>query len=67
MKGQVQVFIDEKDSLLSEHQELMKRKAKLDLNIKDLQDELAGEVTSKVTINGAPPSATNVGPTLNQQ
>ena len=48
LKGKVQAFIDEKDSMSSEHQDLVKRKAKLELNIKDLMDELEGDQTAKV-------------------
>ena len=42
--------MDEKDSMMSEHQDLVKRKAKLELDIKDLQDEVDGDKNVKVLI-----------------
>lgn len=48
-KAKLQELIDEKDSLTGEHQELTKQRAKLDLNIKDLQQELEGDSSGKVS------------------
>ena len=50
MKSQQQTFVDEKDSMLGEHQDFMKRKAKLDLDIKDLSEQADGDKTAKVYI-----------------
>jgi len=44
----MQSLLDEKDSMTGETQELTKQRAKLELNIKDLRDEEAGDKTSKV-------------------
>jgi len=41
--------MDEKDSLTGEHQELTKQRAKHELNIKDLQQELEGDSSGKVS------------------
>lgn len=46
-KAKLQELMDEKDSLTGEHQELTKQRAKLDLNIKDLQQELEGDSSGK--------------------
>lgn len=46
----MQTLLEEKDALTSETQELTKQRAKLELNIKDLRDEEAGDKTSKVVI-----------------
>ncbi|KAL3863460.1 hypothetical protein ACJMK2_005214 [Sinanodonta woodiana] len=43
LKSRMQAIMDEKDLMSSENQELTKRKAKLELNIKDIQDELEGD------------------------
>lgn len=48
-KAKLQELMDEKDSLTGEHQELTKQRAKLDLNIKDLQQELEGDSSGKVS------------------
>ena len=45
----MQTQLDEKESMMSEHQDLMKRKAKLELDIKDLQDEVEGDNGVKVS------------------
>ena len=34
--------------MMSEHQDYVKRRAKLELDIKDLQDEVEGDVGAKV-------------------
>lgn len=47
-KNKAQSSIDEKESMTGEHQDLVKRKAKLELNIKDLMDELEGDQNAKV-------------------
>ena len=49
LKARVQTFLDEKEAMMGEHQELMKQKAKLELSIKDLQDELDGDSGAKVS------------------
>ena len=48
-KAKVQGYVDEKESMVAEHQELMKRKAKLELDIKDMQEEAEGDVNAKVS------------------
>ena len=50
MKSKVRTFIDEKDSLTAEHQDLTKRKSRLELDIKDIQDELDGNKSGKVSV-----------------
>lgn len=47
LKAKVQTYVEEKDSMMGEHQDLQKRKAKLELDIKDLQDEVDGEKNAK--------------------
>ena len=49
-KARLQELFDEKESMTGEYQELTKQKAKLELNIKDLQEELDGDSSSKVGI-----------------
>ncbi len=48
MKAKVQTFVDEKDSMMGEHQDLQKRKAKLELTIRDLQEEFDGSKKAQV-------------------
>ena len=48
LKSKVQTFMDEKDSMTAEHQEFTKQKAKLELNINDMQDEKSGMQAGKV-------------------
>ena len=48
LKSKVQTFMDEKDSMMADHQDFTKQKAKLELQIKDLQDEEDGNVGTKV-------------------
>lgn len=47
LKSKVQTFMDEKDSMTAEHQEFTKQKAKLELNINDMQDEKSGMQAGK--------------------
>lgn len=47
-KGKVRTFLEEKESMMSEHQDFMKRKAKLELDIKDIQEQLDGDSSAKV-------------------
>lgn len=44
----MQTVFDEKEQLQSENQELTKQKAKLELTIKDIQDDLEGDAKAKV-------------------
>lgn len=46
----MQTIHDEKEQQTSENQDLTKKKAKLELNIKDIQDELEGDKSARVTI-----------------
>jgi structural maintenance of chromosome 3 (chondroitin sulfate proteoglycan 6) len=46
----MQTIHDEKEQHGGENQDLTKKKAKLELNIKDIQDELEGDKTARVTI-----------------
>ena len=48
-KAKVQGYIDEKDTMMTEHQSLTKSKAKLELDIKDIQEELAGDQSDRVS------------------
>lgn len=48
LKSKMQALFDERESMTAETQELTKQRAKLELNIKDLRDEEAGDKTSKV-------------------
>ena len=48
-KAKTQAFVDEKEVLMTEQQELVKRKAKLELDINDMQSEMDGDQTAKVT------------------
>ena len=47
-KAKVQGYIDEKDTMMGEHTSLQKNKAKLELDLKDVQEELAGESHDRV-------------------
>ena len=49
VKAKMQTYVDEKESMLGEHQDYMKRKAKLELDIKDLSEEIDGEANIKVS------------------
>ena len=44
----MQTVFEEKEQLQGENQELMKQKAKLELTIKDIQDDLEGDAKAKV-------------------
>ncbi|XP_060076543.1 structural maintenance of chromosomes protein 3-like [Ylistrum balloti] len=43
LKTRMQTILDEKEQIASENQDLTKRKAKLELNIKDILDDLEGD------------------------
>lgn len=45
----MQTILDEKEQMTQEYQESMKRKAKLELDIKDLQDDVEGDKSAKVS------------------
>lgn len=47
IKQKVQAFVDEKDQMMGEHQDLTKRKAKLELDINDMQGEVDGDKSAK--------------------
>lgn len=47
----MQAILDEKEQIAAENQDLTKRKAKLELNIKDIQDDLEGDQKSRVQIS----------------
>ena len=47
-KAKVQGLLEEKESLTNEHQDLTKQRAKLELIIKDLQEEEDGDKSNKV-------------------
>lgn len=44
----MQSLLEERDALGLENQELMKKKAKLELDIKDIQDEMEGNTNLRV-------------------
>ena len=46
----MQTVFDEKEALQTENQELTKQKAKLELTIKDIQDDLEGDAKAKVSV-----------------
>ncbi len=50
MKGRVRSANEERDQLLNERQELFKRRAKLELAVKDLQEEVNGDMDAKSRI-----------------
>lgn len=47
-RQQIQALADEKDQIAAEHQNFQKQKAKLELDVKDLQEELEGGQSNKV-------------------
>ncbi|CAH1784036.1 unnamed protein product [Owenia fusiformis] len=47
LKTQLQSILDEKEQITTEQQELVKRKAKLELDVKDIQDDLEGDTSAK--------------------
>ena len=47
LKSRMQTIHDEKEQQGGENQDLTKKKAKLELNIKDIQDELEGDKTAR--------------------
>ena len=49
LKGRVRSANEERDQLLNERQELFKRRAKLELAVKDLQEEVNGDMDAKVS------------------
>ena len=49
LKAKVQGYVDDKESMMSEHQELIKRRSKLELDIRDMQDEVEGDRGNKVS------------------
>ena len=49
LKARMQTLFDEKEQMQTENQDLTKRKAKLELTIKDVQDELEGNAKAKVS------------------
>ena len=49
LKARMQTLFDEKEQIQTENQDLTKRKAKLELTIKDVQDELEGNAKAKVS------------------
>lgn len=50
LKTKMQGVMEEKENLNSENQEVTKRRAKLELMIKDIQDELEGDKSARVYI-----------------
>ena len=48
LKAKTQTWVDEKDAMMVEHQDLVKRKAKLELHIGDMQNEMDGDKSAKV-------------------
>ncbi|XP_071792675.1 structural maintenance of chromosomes protein 3-like [Asterias amurensis] len=50
LKGRVRSANEERDQLLNERQELFKRRAKLELAVKDLQEEVNGDMDAKSRI-----------------
>ncbi|XP_046369014.1 structural maintenance of chromosomes protein 3-like [Haliotis rufescens] len=47
LKSRMQTILDEKDTMVSENQDLTKKKAKLELNIKDIVDEMEGNTSAR--------------------
>lgn len=45
----MQSILEEKETLSHEHQDLMKKKAKLELTIKDIMEDIEGEKKLKVS------------------
>lgn len=48
----MQGVMEEKENMNSDNQEVTKRRAKLELMIKDIQDELEGDKSARVYITG---------------
>ena len=46
----MQGYIDEKDTMMGEHTSLQKNKAKLELDLKDMQEEVAGDQHDRVSV-----------------
>ena len=46
----MQTLFDEKEQMQTENQDLTKRKAKLELTIKDVQEDMEGDAKAKVSI-----------------
>ena len=42
-------YIQEKDTMMSEHTGMQKNKAKLELDLKDMQEEMAGDQHDRVS------------------
>ncbi len=53
LKSKVQTFTEEKDSMMGEHTELQKQKAKLECDLGDISSELDGESSQKVNLTAA--------------
>ena len=49
LRSKVQTFAEEKDTMMGEHTDLQKQKAKLELDLGDLSSELDGESSQKVS------------------
>ena len=47
-KGRIRAANEERDQLSNEKQDLFKKRAKLELVLKDLQEEVKGDVDAKV-------------------
>ncbi|XP_070540446.1 structural maintenance of chromosomes protein 3-like [Ptychodera flava] len=50
IKSRVQAITEEKDQMNNERQDLLKKRAKLELDVKDLQEEVRGDKDSKTII-----------------
>ena len=46
----MQTVMDEKEQINGENQDMTKRRAKLELMIKDIQDELEGDKSARVSV-----------------
>lgn len=42
-KDEVQGYVDDKESMMADHQELSKRRSKLELDIHDLKEKVQGD------------------------
>ena len=51
LKQQIQGLLEEGDSFGTENHDLTKKKAKLELDIKDIEDEVEGNQSMKVVMN----------------
>jgi chromosome segregation ATPase len=49
LKTKVQGYVDDKESMMADHQELIKRRSKLELDIRDLEEEVQGDRGNKVS------------------